>query len=83
MWLEPLGVPEEGLRFYDAHVAADEVHQDVALYDLVGGFLKEEPGQRPEVLFGARAVTLLEQMFAEGLARAWRRGGSSLRPSET
>ncbi len=78
-WLEWLGVSVEGRRFYDVHVTADEVHQDVALYDLVGGFLKDEPAQASEVLFGAKAVTLVETAFAEHLVGAWREGRSSLR----
>ena len=78
-WLESLGVPVEGRRFYDVHVTADEVHQDIALYDLVGGFLKDEPEQASEVLFGARAVTLVETAFAEHLVGAWRESRSSLR----
>ncbi len=78
-WLETLGVPAEGRRFYDVHVSADEVHQDIALYDLVGGFLKDEPEQAAEVLFGAWAVTLVENAFAAHLATSWREGRSSLR----
>jgi hypothetical protein len=78
-WLESLGVPPEGRRFYDVHVTADQVHQDIALYDLVGGFLKDEPEQASEVLFGAKAVTLVETAFAEHLVGAWRDGRSSLR----
>ena len=78
-WLERLGISVEGRRFYDVHVSADEVHQDIALYDLVGGFLKDEPEQASEVVFGARAISLVEATFAEHLVRTWGDGRSSLR----
>ena len=60
-WLESLGVPECGRRFYDVHVEADEEHQYIAVNDLVGGLLEAEPDQAGAVLFGARAVELVER----------------------
>ena len=60
-WLESLGVPESGRRFYDVHVEADEDHQYIAVNDLVGGLLEAEPDQAGAVLFGARAVELVER----------------------
>src|SRR5580692_10134199 len=59
-WLASLGIPAEGRRFYDVYVEADEVHQYVAVNDLVGGLLEVEPDQAAAVLFGARAVALIE-----------------------
>jgi hypothetical protein len=77
-WLESLGVPVEGRRFYDVHVEADQVHQHVALDDLVGGLLETEPEQAPAVLFGARAVALVESAFADHVVSAWKGDRSSL-----
>ena len=77
-WLGDLGVPIEGRRFYDVHVEADKIHQRIALRDLVGGFLEAEPGQAPEVLFGAHAIALVEGAFANHLVSAWRDDRSSL-----
>jgi hypothetical protein len=77
-WLESLGVPIEGRRFYDAHVEADEVHQYVAVNDLVGGFLEIEPQQAPEVIFVARAVSLVETAFTDHVMTAWADDRSSL-----
>lgn len=78
-WLKALGVPPEGRRFYDVHVEADEVHQHIAIDDLVGGLLESEPGLAEEVLFGARAVVLVERSFAEMVLDAWAHDRSSLR----
>jgi hypothetical protein len=78
-WLESLGVSIDGRRFYDVHVEADEVHQHVAVNELVGGLLEDEPDQAGSVLFGARAVTLVESAFADHLVSAWKSDQSSLR----
>ncbi len=78
-WLESLGVPIEGRRFYDVHVEADQVHQHIALDELVGGLLEVEPDQASAVLFGARAVSLVESAFADHVVSAWKGDGSSLR----
>jgi len=78
-WLESLGVPPEGRRFYDVHVEADEVHQHVAVNDLVGGLLEVEPDQAGAVTFGARAVALVEGAFATHVVSAWKGDRSSLR----
>lgn len=77
-WLERLGVPAEGRRFYDVHVEADEAHQHVAVNDLVGGLLEAEPEQARAVMFGARAIGLVESAFAGHLVSAWKSDRSSL-----
>jgi hypothetical protein len=77
-WLKSLGVPERGRRFYDVHVEADEEHQYVAVDELVGGLLETEPDQAEAVLFGAKAVALIERLFAEHVVAAWRDNRTSL-----
>ena len=71
-------MPSAGRRFYDVHVEADEVHQHIALNDLVGGFLATEPTESSAVLFGARAVSLVESAFADHVVSAWKSDRSSL-----
>ena len=78
-WLEKLGVSAEGRKFYDVHVVADQDHQYVAVDNLVGGLLETEPNQASEVLFGARALALLESAFAQHVLGAWEADRSSLR----
>jgi len=77
-WLESLGVPQYGRRFYDVHVEADEEHQYVAVDELVGGLLETEPDQAGAVLFGARSVGFVERVFADHVVSAWRRDRTSL-----
>ncbi|MFP5256275.1 MAG: iron-containing redox enzyme family protein [Acidimicrobiia bacterium] len=66
-------------RFYEAHVVADAYHAVVALEDMVGGVLEEEPVLGGEVVFGARALGAVEGAFSAHVRRAWAAGRSSLR----
>jgi hypothetical protein len=77
--LERLGVADAA-PFYTAHVAADEWHQVIALERMVGGLLHDEPELASDIVFGARAVTLLEDDLAHRLLGAWSAGRTSLRP---
>ena len=78
-WLERLGVPDQGRRFYDVHVLADAAHQHIAVDDLVGGLLESDPGMADEIVFGAQALGLVEAAFAAHLVDAWTHNRSSLR----
>ena len=78
--LERLGLGTNATRFYEEHVIADERHQDVALHDMVAGLVDQEPLLGGDVVFGARALTAVESMFASHLLDAWSRDESSLIP---
>jgi hypothetical protein len=64
-------------RFFDEHVQADAVHEQIAAHDLCGGLLARHPGLGGEVLFGAIACLTLERLFAEHLLASWRSGTTS------
>jgi len=66
-------------HFYDEHVEADAVHEQVVRRDVVAGLLEEEPHLDGDVAFGADATTYLEDRLAERLLGAWRAEESSLR----
>ncbi|MCF4136099.1 iron-containing redox enzyme family protein [Streptomyces sp. Tue 6430] len=73
-------------HFYDEHVEADAVHEQVVRHDVIGGLLEEEPQLAADVAFGVGVTTLLEDRLAARLLASWRAGRSSLRtplPSET
>lgn len=76
--LRRLGLNSPAVDFYDVHVAADEVHQVVALNDMATAFARQEPDRAGDVLFGARAIMAVEQRFTEHLLGAWARGETSL-----
>ncbi|KUN85414.1 iron-containing redox enzyme family protein [Streptomyces griseoruber] len=66
-------------HFYDEHVEADAVHEQVVRWEVVAGLLEEEPHLDGDVAFGVEATTYLEDRLAERLLGAWRTGESSLR----
>ena len=73
-----LGAGEAGQRFYDEHVEADAVHEQVlraGLRDL----LRREPALAADVVFGIEAGLLVEERFGEAVLAAWSAGQSSLR----
>ena len=78
-WLERLGVPERGRRFYDVHVTADEQHQHIAANDLAGGLAADEPDLAGDIVWGARALAAIEARFSGRLLACWQTGLSSLR----
>jgi hypothetical protein len=77
--LRRLGFDGDALDFYDEHVVADAVHENVAAVDLAGGLAKQDPTLAPDILWGAAALLELERRFARHLLDAWRAGESSLR----
>ncbi|MEU3038534.1 iron-containing redox enzyme family protein [Streptomyces griseoaurantiacus] len=65
--------------FYDEHVEADAVHEQIVRRDVIGGLLEQEPELEEDVTFGIDATEYLEGRFGERLLAAWRAGRSSLR----
>lgn len=66
-------------HFYDEHVEADAVHEQVVRHDVIGGLLEEQPHLAPDVVFGIDATGHVEDRFAARLLEDWRAGRSSLR----
>ncbi|MDG4826344.1 iron-containing redox enzyme family protein [Asanoa sp. WMMD1127] len=78
-----LGGDDVTARFFDEHVEADAVHEQVAAYDLAGSYAAENPGGARDVLFGARCGLALDDLFARHVIAAWEAGRSSLLPALT
>lgn len=66
-------------HFYDEHVEADAVHEQVVRHDVIGGLLAEEPHLAADVAFGIDVTGYLEDRFADRLLGAWRAERTSLR----
>jgi hypothetical protein len=64
--------------FFDEHVEADSLHEQIAANDMAGSLAAQEPGAASEILFGARALVLLDEAWARHVLGAWRKGSSSL-----
>lgn len=78
--LRRLGGDPVATRFFDEHVEADAVHEQIAAHDMCGRFATDEPAQAGAVLFGAAACLSLDRLFAEHALTNWAAGRSSLRP---
>jgi hypothetical protein len=65
--------------FYDEHVEADAVHEQVVRHEVIGGLLAEEPQLEADVAFGIDATGHVEDRLAARLLTDWRAGRSSLR----
>jgi hypothetical protein len=77
--LRRLGIDDpRATGFFDEHVTADAVHENVAAVDLAGGLVRREPALAADVLFGARALVELDRRWAAHLLGAWGAGRSSL-----
>ncbi|MBM7494882.1 hypothetical protein JOD64_006104 [Micromonospora luteifusca] len=77
--LRRLGFDEVATRFFDEHVEADAVHEQIAAHDMCGGLVDVEPALAPDVLFGAAAGLAIDRLFAGHLLDSWAAGRSSLR----
>jgi hypothetical protein len=77
--LRRLGGDADATRFYDEHVEADAVHEQIAAYDMCGSFCVDEPERTADVLFGARCALELDARWATWVLERWESGKSSLR----
>jgi hypothetical protein len=57
--------------YYDEHVEADAVHEQLASKDLAGSLVAAEPGLRADVLFGTAAYLALESRMGVHLLQSW------------
>jgi hypothetical protein len=76
--LRRLGGDADATRFYDEHVEADAVHEQIAAYDMCGSFCAAEPELAGAVLFGARCALTLDARWAGHVLSCWEAGRGSL-----
>ncbi len=77
--LRRFGVSDEAIDFFDEHVEADSVHEQVAARDLAQGLALDQPVLTEQIVFGAESLLMLESRWGAALLAAWQDGGSSLR----
>jgi hypothetical protein len=73
------GYDEAATGYFDEHVEADAVHEQIAGRDLAGGLVEGDPRLLGDVMFGASACLTVDGMMAGHILEAWQRGESSLR----
>jgi hypothetical protein len=76
--LRRLGLGDDALDFFDEHVEADSVHENIAVYDMAQGLALSEPALAEDILFGARALLELDAHWAEHVLGRWEQGATSL-----
>jgi hypothetical protein len=75
--LRRLGL-EAATPFFDEHVEADAVHENIAAVDLAGGLARTEPALTGQIVWGARALVELEARWSRHLLASWEARLSSL-----
>jgi hypothetical protein len=78
--LRRLGYDTDATLFFDEHVEADAVHEQIAARDLAAGLAAADPARTPDILFGAAACLRLDDLAGEHLQSCWETGRSSLLP---
>jgi hypothetical protein len=77
--LHRLGGDAVATRFYDEHVTADALHEQLAAHDLCGSLVADEPDLADDLLFGAASALHLDNLVADHLLRCWASDAPSLR----
>jgi hypothetical protein len=74
-----LGHDEATTWYFDEHVEADAVHEQIAARDLAGRLVEQEPALRDDVLWGAALCLAVEGDVAAHALGRWQRGEPALR----
>jgi hypothetical protein len=77
--LRRLGFSGDATLFFDEHVEADAVHENVAAVDLAGGLARQDPSTISGVLWGAEALAALDARWCGHVLGCFREGRTSLR----
>jgi hypothetical protein len=80
--LRRLGLGERACEFFDEHVEADSVHENIAAFDLAGRLAEREPELAEDIVFGVRSLLLCERLFAGHLVESFKAGRSSMLAAE-
>lgn len=79
--LRRLGYGDQATDFFDEHVEADAIHEQLAVRNLCGRLVVEEPEQLPNIVFGVAANQEMDRLLGEWMLTAWKQGETSLRVS--
>lgn len=74
-----LGLPEVVAEYFDEHIEADAVHEQLAFRDICGGLVSSGQATAEDVVLGATVCLLMDVVVGEQLLGAWEQGRSSLR----
>lgn len=66
-----LGLPDIASAYYDEHVEADSVHEQIAMRDLCGALAAEEPELVEDIVMGAATCLHLDALSSAELLESW------------
>lgn len=78
-----LGYGTDVTWYFDEHVEADAVHEQIAGRDLAGGLADDAPELIPDILFGAAACLWVDDRAGDHMLDSWSGGRTSLRGAAT
>ncbi len=76
--LRRLGFSDDVIDYYDEHVEADAVHEQIAGHDLAGALGEDRPELIADIMFGAAACVALDEWLGHDVLEAWSAGDSTL-----
>lgn len=74
-----LGFGPDVTDYFDEHVEADAVHEQIAGRDLAGGLAEQEPQLLADIMFGANASLVIDGLGSQATLEAWESGNTALR----
>ena len=77
--LRRLGFDDDVCEYFDEHVEADAVHEQIAGRDMAGSLAEDHPELLADIFFGAAACLVVDDRVGAHMLDAWARGESSLR----
>lgn len=69
--LRRLGFGKHATEYFDEHVEADAVHEQIATVDMCGSFVHAEPARHADVLWGAAALLGVDTLASTALLQSW------------
>jgi hypothetical protein len=81
--LRRLGCSDRARAFFDEHVQADAIHENIAAVDLAGGLARQQPQLAGDILWGAATLVEVDGRVARHVMAAWEEDASSLRASRS
>jgi len=72
-----LGASARERQYFDEHVEADAVHEQVAAHDLCAGYAAGHPDATGDIMFGAACCLALDDALAGHLLSRWQAAGAA------
>jgi pyrroloquinoline quinone (PQQ) biosynthesis protein C len=73
-----LGLPDAVASYFDEHVEADAVHEQLAFRNICAALAEDDPTVEEDILFGAAAYLYTEALAGQAMLDAWESRSTSL-----